>query len=38
MKAENIVTALRHLMPNVGGSREKRKKLLASVIHSVLLC
>lgn len=36
-KTEGIVVALGCLMPNPGGPREKRWKLLASVVHSVLL-
>lgn len=36
-KAENISTQLARIMPNVGGPREDRRRLLSSVIHSVLL-
>lgn len=35
-RMEGIMTALGRLMANIGGPREKRKKLLASVVHSVL--
>jgi len=35
--ARNVSTALSQLMPNVGGSFEARRKLLASLVHSVLL-
>jgi len=36
-KAEGIGTQLARLMPNVGGPREDRRRLLSSVVHSVLL-
>lgn len=36
-KAQNIMTSLGRLMPNIGGPRQARRKLLCSVVHSVLL-
>lgn len=36
-KARRVMTALSRLMPNVGGPREGRRRLLSSVVHSVLL-
>ncbi|KAF0704934.1 Reverse transcriptase domain-containing protein [Aphis craccivora] len=36
-KARRILAALRGLMPNIGGPREPRKRLLLSVVHSVML-
>jgi len=36
-KADRIGASLARLMPNVGGPREARRHLLASVVHSVLL-
>jgi len=36
-KADRIGASLGRLMPNVGGPREGRRQLLASVVHSVLL-
>ncbi|CAI6363639.1 unnamed protein product [Macrosiphum euphorbiae] len=36
-KAEMISTQLARIMPNVGGPREDRRRLLSSVVHSVLL-
>lgn len=36
-KAEKSLTALTSLMPNVGGPRSSKRKVLASVIHSQLL-
>lgn len=36
-KARRVMTALTRLMPNVGGPREGRRRLLTSVVHSVLL-
>ncbi|CAI6360351.1 unnamed protein product [Macrosiphum euphorbiae] len=36
-KAEMIATQLSRIMPNVGGPREDRRRLLSSVVHSVLL-
>lgn len=36
-KARRVMTALSRLMPNVGGPREGRRRLLAGVVHSVLL-
>jgi hypothetical protein len=37
VKAEKIGSQLARLMPNVGGPREDRRRLLSSVVHSVLL-
>jgi len=36
-KARRIMAALRGLMPNLGGPRESRRRLLTSVVHSVML-
>jgi len=36
-KAHRILQALSRLMPNIGGPKEARRRLLASVIHSVML-
>lgn len=36
-KAEKIGSQLARLMPNLGGPREDRRRLLSSVVHSVLL-
>ncbi|XP_050064771.1 uncharacterized protein LOC126553675 [Aphis gossypii] len=36
-KAEGIGMQLARLMPNVGGPREDRRRLLSLVVHSVLL-
>lgn len=36
-KAEGISAQLSRLMPNLGGPREKRRRLLVAVVHSVLL-
>jgi len=36
-KAEKVGTQLARLMPNVGGPRENRRRLLSTVVHSVLL-
>lgn len=36
-KAEMISTQLARIMPNVGGPREDRRRLLSSVVYSVLL-
>ncbi|XP_060873836.1 uncharacterized protein LOC132947548 [Metopolophium dirhodum] len=36
-EAEKIDTQLSKIMPNVGGPREDRRRLLSSVVHSVLL-
>jgi len=36
-KAETISTQLSRIMPNVGGPREDRRRLLSAVVHSVLL-
>jgi len=36
-KAQKTLTALSRLMPNIGGPKESRRKLLVSVIHSVIL-
>lgn len=36
-KAEKISTQLARILPNVGGPREERRRLLSSVVHSVLL-
>lgn len=36
-KAEKVSAQLARLMPNIGGPREHRRRLLAAVIHSVLL-
>ncbi|KAE9543668.1 hypothetical protein AGLY_002064 [Aphis glycines] len=36
-KADRVGASLAKLMPNVGGPREARRQLLASVVHSVLL-
>ena len=35
-KATKVAVALARLMPNIGGSRQDRRKLLASVATSVL--
>lgn len=36
-RAQRTLTALSRLMPNVGEPKESRRKLLVSVIHSVIL-
>ena len=36
-KAGSVGTCLQRLMPNVGGPKPERRKLLTSVIHSILL-
>ena len=36
-KAQRVMTSLSRLMPNVGGPREQRRRLLVGVVHSVLL-
>lgn len=36
-KGQCIKTSLSRLMPNIGGPKEPRRRLLASVVHSVLL-
>ncbi|KAL4108057.1 hypothetical protein QTP88_018314 [Uroleucon formosanum] len=36
-KAQKVMQALGRLMPNVGGPKESKRKLLASVVHSVIL-
>lgn len=36
-RAQKMLTSLSRLMPNVGGPREPRRRLLVSVVHSVLL-
>ncbi|KAL4147788.1 hypothetical protein QTP88_002137 [Uroleucon formosanum] len=36
-KARRVMAALRGLMPNLGGPRESRRRLLTSVVHSVML-
>lgn len=36
-KAERIGSQLARLMPNIGGPKEARRRLLSSVVHSVLL-
>lgn len=36
-RAQSIMTSLGRLMPNLGGPRQARRKLLCSVVHSVLL-
>jgi len=36
-KARRVMAALRGLMPNVGGPREPRRRLLQGVVHSVML-
>jgi len=36
-KAQKIMLLLSRIMPNVGGPREARRKLLASVVHSIIL-
>lgn len=36
-RAQGIMTSLGRLMPNLGGPRQARRKLLCSVVHSVLL-
>lgn len=36
-KAERILTQLSRIMPNIGGPREARRKLLIAVVQSVLL-
>lgn len=36
-KAERVLSALSRIMPNIGGPKEPRRKLLVSVVHSVLL-
>jgi len=35
-RAQGIMTSLGRLMPNLGGPRQARRKLLCSVVHSVL--
>lgn len=37
VKAEKTMTALAGLMPNIGGPRSSKRKVLASVVHSQLL-
>lgn len=37
-KSENIIKNLGRLMPNVGGSRENRRRLYSLIVHSVILC
>jgi len=36
-KAQRVMSSLCRLMPNIGGPRERRRRLLVSVVHSVLL-
>lgn len=36
-KGERVMSALSRLMPNVGGPKEKKRRLLSAVVHSVLL-
>ena len=36
-KAGNVGTSLQRLMPNVGGPKQERRALLATVFHSILL-
>ena len=36
-KGSRVIQALSRLMPNIGGPKEPRRKLLVSVVHSVLL-
>lgn len=36
-KADRVGVSLARLMPNVGGPREAKRRLLVSVVHSVLL-
>jgi len=37
VKARRIMGALRRLMPNVGGPLKLRRRLLLSIVHSVML-
>ncbi|XP_060516767.1 uncharacterized protein LOC132696115 [Cylas formicarius] len=37
-KAEKTTSALLCLMPNIGGPRSSKRRLLASVVHSQILC
>lgn len=36
-KGQRVLTALSRLMPNMGGPKEVRRRLLSSVVHSVML-
>ena len=36
VKAAKVATALARLMPNIGGPRQPRRKLIASVVTSIL--
>ena len=36
-KAQRVMSSLGRLMPNMGGPRERRRELLVSVVHGVLL-
>lgn len=36
-KAQKVLTSLCRIMPNIGGPKEPRRKLLVSVVHSVIL-
>jgi len=36
-KAQGVIGSLSRLMPNLGGPKELRRKLLVSVVHSILL-
>lgn len=36
-KAQRVLESLGRLMPNIGGPREQRRRLLVGVVHSVLL-
>ena len=36
-KAGNVGTLLQRLMPNIGGPKQERRKLLSTVVHSILL-
>jgi hypothetical protein len=37
MKGDKIITQLSRLMPNIGGPKSSRRKLLVFVVHSILL-
>lgn len=36
-KGQSVISSLSRLMPNLGGPKEQRRRLLVSVVHSVLL-
>lgn len=36
-KGERVISGLSRMVPNVGGPKEKKKRLLTAVVHSVLL-